>query len=120
MFSIGQQIVIGKTRVSRTVVVGKPDCAGNIVCTNEPGAYVIAHEENYTATARLHVFGGVCFEETGEVRRAKAGEWVLSTSPPIVTPYYWYVDSGSEFQILRPVTTTQTQPTRGCQCNGPR
>ena len=54
---------------------------------------------------RLHTFGGVTFEETGEVRLVELGEWYLGSagsdvhyrSHPFTSP------TASEFAILRPV-----------------
>jgi hypothetical protein len=49
-----------------------------------------------------HTFGGVVFEETGEVRMAKEGEWTLSA----VGLQYWNVDSLCKYKILRAVRCT--------------
>ena len=59
---------------------------------------------------RLHNFGGVTFEETGEVRLVELGEWYLGSagsdvhyrSHPFTSP------TASEFAILRPVRVEAT------------
>ena len=45
-----------------------------------------------------HTFGGVVFEETGEVREAAVGEWHIDTGPR-VRDYH----TQGEYNILRPV-----------------
>ena len=60
---------------------------------------------------RLHNFGGVSFEATGEVRLVALGEWY--TNDEKQTPYYrsWNFESptASPFVILRPVRVEAPQ-----------
>ncbi len=51
-----------------------------------------------------HTFGGIVFEETGEVRRAGQGEWYLSREPVNEPICHRHQDGTySEYSILRPV-----------------
>ena len=54
---------------------------------------------------RLHTFGGVTFEETGEVRLVELDEWYLGISESDVhfRSHAFASPTASEFAILRPV-----------------
>ena len=54
---------------------------------------------------QLHNFGGVTFEEAGEVRLVEVGEWFLGSNGSDVHYRSWQFDSptASPFAILRPV-----------------
>ena len=60
---------------------------------------------------RLHTFGGVTFEETGEVRLVELGEWYLGVTPSDVhfRSHVFASPTASEFAILRPVRVEATQ-----------
>jgi len=51
----------------------------------------------------IHEFGGVRFEETGEIRRAKQGEWFLATGYPHPVFHYGIDAYYEEHPILRPL-----------------
>ena len=59
----------------------------------------------------LHNFGGVSFEETGEVRLVEVGEWFLGSDGTDVHYRSWNFDSptASPFVILRPVRVEAPQ-----------
>ncbi len=68
------------------------------------GARAILHPVPVT-----HVYGGIVFVETGEVRYIRGGEWALTSGIPVL----WDCVSMGEYIILRPVGVEGQE---GCSC----
>ena len=61
---------------------------------------------------QLHNFGGVTFEEAGEVRLVEVGEWYLGSGESDVhyRGHVFASPTAAEFAILRPVRVEATGP----------
>ena len=106
-FKVGQQVKLTDSVAFWTVRYGPPS-RGNTRWRRTMAKLAIATETHMAVQVKRHIFGGVVFEETGEVREPKVGEWALNARAG--HPFFWAVnarlawDQGSpRYTILRPV-----------------